>query len=122
MAVESCNTINVWSVLMEPEDALCASDGEVLTALAVSSLFSRQGVRPCCPKCRLNGLYPSEEQRAFSSGGQSARLITVRSVVRVHKGPPPFNHDVGDGNARSSVLRRVSAGAATPACFRSMGM
>ena len=25
---------------------------------------------------------------AFSSGGQSARLITVRSVVRVHKGPP----------------------------------
>jgi hypothetical protein len=26
--------------------------------------------------------------RAFSSGGQSARLITVRSVVRIHKGPP----------------------------------
>ena len=26
---------------------------------------------------------------AFSSGGKSARLITVRSVVRVHKGPPP---------------------------------
>ena len=24
---------------------------------------------------------------AFSSGGKSARLITVRSVVRVHKGP-----------------------------------
>ena len=26
--------------------------------------------------------------RAFSSVGESARLITVRSVVRIHKGPP----------------------------------
>ena len=32
--------------------------------------------------------------RAFSSGGQSARLITVRSVVRVHKGPPRGRHDL----------------------------
>ena len=31
---------------------------------------------------------PGGEAGAFSSGGQSARLITVRSVVRVHKGPP----------------------------------
>ena len=33
---------------------------------------------------------------AFSSGGQSARLITVRSVVRVHKGPPLHRHCVTD--------------------------
>ena len=29
---------------------------------------------------------------AYSSGGQSARLISVRSVVRVHLGPPKFAH------------------------------
>ena len=29
---------------------------------------------------------------AFSSVGESARLITVRSVVRIHKGPRPSRH------------------------------
>ena len=33
---------------------------------------------------------------AFSSGGESARLITVRSVVRVHKGPRPDQATAGD--------------------------
>jgi hypothetical protein len=34
------------------------------------------------------GSDPPPLRWAFSSGGKSARLITVRSVVRVHKGPP----------------------------------
>jgi len=29
-----------------------------------------------------------EEKRAYSSAGQSARLISVRPVVQVHLGPP----------------------------------
>jgi hypothetical protein len=32
--------------------------------------------------------------RAFSSVGESARLITVRSVVRIHKGPRSY--PIGD--------------------------
>src|ERR1700730_9005686 len=45
--------------------------------------------------------------RAFSSGGQSARLITVRSVVRVHKGPPPLGRD--------RTLNRPTSCGGTPA-------
>ncbi len=45
---------------------------------------------------------------AFSSGGQSARLITVRSVVRVHKGPP------GGRSLRPARARPRSIGSAAP--------
>ena len=46
---------------------------------------------PCSPHHRGRrppDIYNRVGSGAFSSGGQSARLITVRSVVRVHKGPP----------------------------------
>lgn len=42
--------------------------------------------------------------RAFSSVGESARLITVRSVVRIHKGP----------RDRTSVLCRPPTGGLVP--------
>jgi hypothetical protein len=44
--------------------------------------------RPCSRAPLLRGRAP----RAFSSVGESARLITVRSLVRIQKGPRPSPH------------------------------
>lgn len=55
--------------------------GPDVESLHFSAVKRRATARSACP-----GSLPAP--RAFSSGGQSARLITVRSVVRVHKGPP----------------------------------
>ena len=45
--------------------------------------------RPTCSPAIVAGgaTWAARAPGAFSSGGKSARLITVRSVVRVHKGP-----------------------------------
>jgi hypothetical protein len=47
--------------------------------------------------------------RAFSSVGESARLITVRSLVRIQKGPRPPHRD---GPLQRSAWGRSSAGRA----------
>jgi hypothetical protein len=52
----------------------CASSVDTLAAGRAASLLARPLLR-----CRA--------PRAFSSVGESARLITVRSLVRIQKGP-----------------------------------
>jgi hypothetical protein len=69
-AVQTCNTI---------EQPLRANGRRI------SPRFSGQAAGVCAASAIRQ---TSRAPRAFSSGGQSARLITVRSVVRVHKGPP----------------------------------
>ena len=69
---------------------------QYLRCLAVQPLTPRQPADAVGDGARaisFRGSRPRNQIRgtgsgAFSSGGQSARLITVRSVVRVHKGPP----------------------------------
>ena len=88
-----------------------------------TSLSTLQGSRPRCARCarvtRLGGRscgVPARARslrgrapRAFSSVGESARLITVRSLVRIQKGPRPSPHL--DGRL-SSAWGRSSAGRA----------
>jgi hypothetical protein len=46
---------------------------------------------PNRPNARQQGGRPESTARAHSSAGESARLISVRSVVRVHLSPPALN-------------------------------
>ena len=86
MAVETCTQLTVWLVLVDhsfwehPHGAFSLFTFQSSRCLAVLP------IRRLRAACILPGSHPGS--RAFSSGGQSARLITVRSVVRVHKGPP----------------------------------
>ena len=62
---------------------------------------------------------------AFSSGGKSARLITVRSVVRVHKGPPgapPELWVLAGSRAPPPERRRDRPAAGWPAARLGAGM
>jgi hypothetical protein len=81
-----------------------AISNEVTCVARAASLSTLQGSRACArtesgaasvgsPARRHSpaGLFGAF-QRAFSSVGESARLITVRSVVRIHKGPRAGNH------------------------------
>ena len=87
----------------------------------VAPLFSGRG--PAAPGPR-SGPYETAAVSAlvswaFSSVGESARLITVRSVVRIHKGPRPSRHA---RTARiTSSLRRIRDVGAPPGGVAQLG-
>ena len=63
-------------------EAFTTPRGQSLHASAVKDLL--------CPPCEAAR---ARSPRAFSSVGESARLITVRSLVRIQKGPRPRSTD-----------------------------